>query len=235
MAFFGSFLFNLVFYLSLIPITLIVISLYPFISSEKLQKVGSYWILFVLYTLKILCGVKWRVEGYSNIPKKPYIVVSNHQGQWESLFLQTLFIPSTTIIKRELLFIPLFGWALVLMKPITLNRKKKYASLKKVIKKGINKLNDNFSLILFPEGTRIAPDKGVQPFANSCGLLSIKSGVPVLPICHNSGVFWENKKFIKKPGMVVIKIGEPITGNSAKDITDRAYAWIKNTYEDLED
>jgi 1-acyl-sn-glycerol-3-phosphate acyltransferase len=65
--------------------------------------------------------------------------------------------------------------------------------------------------------------------------LSIKSDVPVLPICHNSGIFWENKKFVKKPGMVIIKIGEPITGNSAKDITDRAYTWIKDTYEDLED
>ena len=208
MAFFGSFLFNLVFYLSLLPTTLIVISLYPFISTEKLQKVGSYWVLFVLYSLKILCGVRWRVDGYSNIPKKPCIVVSNHQGQWESLFLQTLFIPSTTIIKSELLFIPLFGWALRLMKPITLNRKNKYASLKKVIKKGVNKLNDNFSLILFPEGTRISPEKGIQPFANSCGVLASKSGKPILPICHNSGKYWINKRFIKKFKIPILHNGK---------------------------
>ena len=229
----GSIIFNAFFYLSLIPITTIIISLYFFISTKRLQWLGAMWIKVVLNTLKFLCGVSWKVEGIENIPNTPCIVVSNHQGQWESFFLQTLFIPSTSIIKKELLLIPLFGWALRCMKPITLNRLNRVSSLKKVIKKGVIKLKNGFSIILFPEGTRISPEKGIQPFARSCGLLSVKSGFPVLPICHNSGKYWKNKKFIKSPGKVVLRIGEPILGRDPKVITNDAYNWVKNNYEEI--
>ena len=229
----GSVIFNTFFYLSLIPITTIIISLYFFISTKRLQKLGAMWIKVILNALKFLCGVSWKVEGIENIPNTPCIVVSNHQGQWESFFLQTLFIPSTSIIKKELLLIPLFGWALRCMKPITLNRLNRVSSLKKVIKKGVIKLKNGFSIILFPEGTRISPDKGIQPFAGSCGLLSVKSGLPVLPICHNSGRYWKNKKFIKSPGKVIIRIGEPIIGSEAKLITNYAYNWVKNNYKEI--
>jgi len=229
----GSVIFNAFFYLSLIPITTIIISLYFFISTKRLQRLGAMWIKVVLNALKFLCGVSWKVEGIENIPSTPCIVVSNHQGQWESFFLQTLFIPSTSIIKKELLLIPLFGWALRCMKPITLNRLNRVSSLKKVIKKGVIKLKNGFSIILFPEGTRISPEKGIQPFARSCGLLSVKSGFPVLPICHNSGKYWKNKKFIKSPGEVVLRIGEPILGRDPKVITNDAYNWVKNNYEKI--
>ena len=229
----GSVIFNAFFYLSLIPITTIIISLYFFISTKRLQKLGAMWIKVVLNALKFLCGVSWKVEGIENIPSTPCIVVSNHQGQWESFFLQTLFIPSTSIIKKELLLIPLFGWALRCMKPITLNRLNRVSSLKKVIKKGVIKLKNGFSIILFPEGTRISPEKGIQPFARSCGLLSVKSGFPVLPICHNSGKYWKNKKFIKSPGKVVLRIGEPLLGRDPKMITNDAYNWVKNNYEEI--
>ena len=229
----GSIIFNAFFYLSLIPITTIIISLYFFISTKRLQWLGAMWIKVVLNALKFLCGVSWKVEGIENIPNTPCIVVSNHQGQWESFFLQTLFIPSTSIIKKELLLIPLFGWALRCMKPITLNRLNRMGSLKKVIKKGVIKLKNGFSIILFPEGTRISPEKGIQPFARSCGLLSVKSGFPVLPICHNSGKYWKNKRFIKSPGMVILRIGEPILGRDPKVITNDAYNWVKNNYEEI--
>ena len=229
----GSIIFNAFFYLSLIPITTIIISLYFFISTKRLQWLGAIWIKVVLNALKFLCGVSWKVDGIENIPNTPCIVVSNHQGQWESFFLQTLFIPSTSIIKKELLLIPLFGWALRCMKPITLNRLNRVSSLKKVIKKGVIKLKNGFSIILFPEGTRISPERGIQPFARSCGLLSVKSGFPVLPICHNSGKYWKNKKFIKSPGKVVLRIGEPILGEDPKVITKDAYNWVKNNYEEI--
>ena len=117
----GSIIFNAFFYLSLIPITAIILSLYFFISTENLQRIAAIWIKVVLNALKFFCGIHWKIEGVENIPNTPCIVVSNHQGQWESFFLQTLFFPSTSIIKKELLYIPLFGWALRCMKPITLN------------------------------------------------------------------------------------------------------------------
>lgn len=233
MALLGSIFFNAVFYLTLIPVSILIIIFYFFLSTKKLQAFGALWIRFVLQTLKLFCGVTWVVIGKENIPKNPCIIVSNHQGQWESFYLQTLFIPSTSIIKNELLYIPFFGWALRCMRPITLNRADKFNSIKKVINEGVLKLKNGFSVILFPEGTRISPDRGIQPFANSCGLLAIKSGRPIIPICHNSGKYWKNKKFIKKPGKVIVKIGPRISGTSAKEITKKSYLWIKNSYEDI--
>ena len=200
----GSILFNIVFYISLVLICISILVLRPFLTTLKLQNFASFWIKFLLFTLKFFCGVSWKVEGLSNIPNEPCVVVSNHQGQWESLFIQTLIIPNTSIVKRELLLIPFFGWALRCMRPITLNRANKLGSLKKVIRKGVEKINEGYSVILFPEGTRISPNEGIQKFANSCGVLSVKSGVSVIPICHNSGKFWKNKKFIKEPGKITI-------------------------------
>ena len=233
MALLGSIFFNAVFYLTLIPVSISIIILYFFLSTKKLQAFGALWIRFVLKTLRLFCGVTWVVEGKENIPKSPCVIVSNHQGQWESLYLQTLFIPSTSIIKKELLYIPFFGWALRCMQPITLTRANKFSSFKKVINKGVLKLKNGFSVILFPEGTRISPNKGIQPFANSCGVLASKSGKPILPICHNSGKYWKNKKFIKTPGQVIVRIGPPITGENAKKMTDTAYLWIKNSYKEI--
>ena len=82
--------------------------------------------MFVLNSLKIICGVTWKIDGLKNIPEGPCVIVSNHQSAWESFFLQTLCIPSASIIKKELLFIPFFGWALACLKPIHLRRSKKY-------------------------------------------------------------------------------------------------------------
>ncbi|MDB3996910.1 1-acyl-sn-glycerol-3-phosphate acyltransferase [Gammaproteobacteria bacterium] len=113
------------------------------------------------------------------------------------------------------------------MKPITLNRANKFSSLKKVINKGKLKLEEGLWVILFPEGTRVSPQEGIRPFANSCGVLANKSGKPILPICHNSGKYWKNKSFLKRPGRVIVKIGAPISDGSAKEITEKSYLWIK--------
>ena len=112
-----------------------------------------------MYSLKIICGVNWKVEGSENLPKTPCILVSNHQGAWESFFLQTLCIPTASIIKKELLYIPFFGWALACLKPIHLKRSQKVLSLKKVVKDSAKKLKNGTSLIIFPEGTRAKPEK----------------------------------------------------------------------------
>jgi 1-acyl-sn-glycerol-3-phosphate acyltransferase len=121
----GSVLFNIVFYISLVLICISILVLRPFLTTLKLQNFASFWIKFLLLHLKVFSvGFLGRFEGLSNIPNEPCVVVSNHQGQWESLFIQTLIIPNTSIVKRELLLIPFFGWALRCMRPITLNRAK---------------------------------------------------------------------------------------------------------------
>ncbi len=228
-----SFIFYLVFYTSLIVVSLVVIALYPIINTKTIQKISSFWILSMMHVLKMVCGIRWVVEGRENIPDNGCILVSNHQGIWESLFLQTLKIPSTSIIKRELLLIPFFGWGLAALRPITLNRSRKLKSLKRVLKKGAEKLQNNFSVIIFPEGTRGNPDAGIQKFSSSFSKLSIESGAPVVPICHNSGRVWVNKSFLKLPGTIKIKIGKQIKGSTSKDLTYKTYSWFAETYNDM--
>ena len=233
MQIFKSLIFNIILYTTLIPVALLIILLYPFVSTINLQKISSNWILFILHTLRIVCGITWEVAGRENIPETPFILVSNHQSAWESFYLQTLCFPSASIIKKELLYIPFFGWALACLKPIHLRRKKKIKSLKKVLSSGKKKISSGFTIIIFPEGTRSKPEDGIKKFSNSCGLLSIENNVPIVPICHNSGSFWINRRFTKKEGEVKIRIGRPMYGDKPKELTDKAYQWINRNFMEI--
>ena len=233
MSFLGSLLFNTTLYSSLPFISAVILVSYPFVSAKILSKIASFWISFILKLLRFLCGLDWEVKGLSNIPNSPVIVISNHQGQWESLYLQTLIHPISSIIKQELLLIPFFGWALAFMRPIPINRKNKFQSLKKVIDEASKRLNDGSSVLIFPEGTRIKPENGIAEFSNSCGLLSVKNNIPILPICHNSGKFWENKKFIKKSGLINVRIGPLFKGDDPKVLTNEVKAWMEKEYQKI--
>ena len=233
MSFLGSLLFNITLYSSLPFISAVILVAYPFVSAKILSKIASFWISFILKLLRFLCGLDWEVKGLSNIPNSPVIVISNHQGQWESLYLQTLIHPISSIIKQELLLIPFFGWALAFMRPIPINRKNKFQSLRKVINEASKRLNDGSSVLIFPEGTRIKPENGIAEFSNSCGLLSVKNNIPILPICHNSGKFWENKKFIKKSGLINVSIGPLFKGDDAKVLTNEVKAWMEKEYQKI--
>lgn len=233
MSFLGSLLFNITLYSSLPFISAVILVAYPFVSAKILSKIASFWISFILKTLRFLCGLDWEVKGLSNIPNSPVIVISNHQGQWESLYLQTLIHPISSIIKQELLLIPFFGWALAFMRPIPINRKNKFQSLRKVIDEANKRLNDGSSVLIFPEGTRIKPENGIAEFSNSCGLLSVKNNIPILPICHNSGKFWENKRFIKKSGLISVRIGPLFKGDDPKVLTNEVKAWMEKEYQKI--
>ena len=207
--------------------------LYPFLRTNLLQIFAKNCIFIILYALKAICGISWEVKGLENIPAGPCIFAANHQGVWESFFLQTINIPTSSIIKRELLFIPFFGWALACLKPIHLRRSNKFRSLKTVIKKGSKKLSSNTSLIIFPEGTRSLPQNGLKSFSSSCGVLSVQNKVPVIPICHNSGLFWKNKKFNKEPGIIEVRVGPAISGNDPKGVTRDVKKWIQSNFNEI--
>ena len=105
--------------------------------------------------------------------------------------------------------------------------------MKKVIKDGSKKLKKGTSIIIFPEGTRIDPKNGLNNFSNSCGVLSVNNQVPILPVCHNSGLFWKNKKFTKDRGVINVEIGKPISVANAKKATDEAYRWINSKFKEI--
>ena len=195
--------------------------------------IASFWIINILKVLKHICGIDWAVDGIDNIPNKPFVIMANHQGPWESLFLQTLALPTSSIIKKEILFIPFFGWAISRLKPIPINRKEKHSSMKKVISIGSKRIKDGYAVLIFPEGTRRNAVDGIGRFGNGGSMLAVNECVPVVPICHNSGMYWKNHSLKKVAGKISIVIGPPINGADAKEITRKAQLWISQTYKKI--
>lgn len=188
----------------------------------------NWWNRGVIVWLRLVCGVRYRVEGLENIPPRPYVVVAKHQSQWETFFLQLPFAPVCTILKKELVELPVFGWGLATVKPIAIDRSARREALKQIVDDGCLRLAEGISVLIFPEGTRTEIGK-VGRYARGGADLAVKGHVPLLPVAHNAGECWPGKKFLKYPGLVTVVIGAPIhqDGSDSKTLMGRAEAWIE--------
>ncbi|MGI0118552.1 lysophospholipid acyltransferase family protein [Zooshikella sp. RANM57] len=187
----------------------------------------SPWAKVAVFICKIICGITFEIKGKENIPKDSCVIISNHQSAWETFFLQTLISPQSQVIKRELLFIPFFGWAFCLVQPIAIDRSNRRQSMKQILKKGSSLLKKGYCVLIFPEGTR-KPSGHLGKFSTGGAVLAVNSGKKILPIAHNAGDCWPPKSFIKRPGHITIHIGKPIptAGREYKTINDECRQWI---------
>ena len=217
MIYIRSLSFYLVYVVSAVLAGLIGCFVGPFLNLRLRIKMISISPRFSNWVLYKTCNIRIKVEGEENIPKGPFVIVSNHQGQWETFFYQYFFFPLTTLLKRELLFIPLWGWSLALLKPIAINRGNPGSALRKALFEGENKIKKGFLILFFPEGTRKNPGE-IGNYARSGFELAKKTNVPVLPLVHNSGDCWPAHRFLKFPGLITLLIGTPlnITDSSAQ-------------------
>lgn len=192
------------------------------------------WTRFNLWWLKKTCRLDFEVRGLENIPSSPSIVFAKHQSTFETLALQLLFRPQAWVLKRELLWIPFFGWALAMLRPIAINRKSGRRAVKQVVDQGRQRLEEGAWVIVFPEGTRVAP--GVRKrYLMGGAILAEKTGFPVVPVAHNAGEFWPRRGFIKRPGTVCMVIGAPIEskGRRAAEVNQLAELWIEREVTSL--
>ncbi len=192
------------------------------------------WTVFNLWWLKICCNVEYRIEGLDHVPDKACIVMCKHQSAFETLALQLIFVPQAWILKRELLKIPIYGWGLASMQPIAIDRGSAIKSFRQIVTQGCQRLKDGLWVIIFPEGTRVAPgEKGT--YLPGGGMLAVKSGANVIPVAHNAGFLWPRNNLIKKPGIITLVIGPVIesTNKSAKQITAEVETWIETTVSSL--
>ena len=145
--------------------------------------------------------------------------------------MQTFLPPQTWVLKRELMWIPIFGWGLAMMLPVAIDRKAGKRALKQVITQGTARLKRGLWLVIFPEGTRTSPGEKKR-YAIGGAMLAEKSGFPVVPICHNAGEFWGKGEFVKRPGTIRVVIGQtiPVEGKRASQINEEAEEWIESTY-----
>ena len=190
----------------------------------------SGWALTMLWLLRIVCGIRMEVRGAENIPKQPCILLCKHQSAWETIALQAIFSWRTSFVyKRELHWLPFFGWGIALMPFVAIDRGAGKEALNQVAERGKARLAEGYSVIIFPEGTRVAPGQKKR-YKIGGAYLAVRAGAPVVPVALNSGEFWRRKAFLKRPGMVTISIGPAIdpAGLSADDVAQRAETWIEN-------
>ncbi|MDY0049888.1 MAG: lysophospholipid acyltransferase family protein [Halothiobacillaceae bacterium] len=186
------------------------------------------WPRFVVWWLGVTCGVRHTVEGREHIPQNGGVVLAKHQSTWETLFLPGLFPLAVFVLKRELLWIPVFGWGLALIKPIAIDRNAKRRALEQLREQGETALREGRFVIIFPEGTRTAA--GTQGRYKAGGAsLAIATGTPVIPVAHNAGEVWPRRSFIKHPGTVRVIIGAPIPveGKTPDALNAEVEAWIE--------
>jgi len=206
--------------------TLLVLS-FPF-PLEKRFALTRAWSTLAIWWLRVTCNLRYEVTGQENIPEQPGIVFSKHQSTWETLTLNFWFTPQSWVIKQELLWAPIFGWGAYMMDPIALNRGAGKKAIKQLVEKGRERLEKGRWIIVFPEGTRIAPGKTGR-YKIGGAVLAERTGYAVTPVAHNAGEYWPRRKFIKRPGVIQVRIGPPIDtkNKSAQQIMSEAETWIE--------
>ena len=215
----------------LIALLLMLFSPAPFTVRSRLGR-GYAW--FVVSTLKLFCGINYNVSGCENIPEGAAIILSKHQSTWETYALQLFFPPQGWVLKRELMWLPVFGWGMAALKPISIDRGSGRKAINQIIEKGKQRLDAGIWVTIFPEGTRIAPGQEKR-WGIGGAVLAESSGYPVVPVAHNAGEFWGRRSFIKKPGTIQVVIGKPIEpkGLKATEINRKAEDWMKFTMAEI--
>jgi 1-acyl-sn-glycerol-3-phosphate acyltransferase len=197
-------------------------------------RVIAGWPQFAFWLSRHLLRIDYEVHGREHIPPEPCVVLSKHQSAWETIAYTTIFPPHVYVIKRELLWLPFLGWGLGLMSPIALNRSTRKIALQRMIQLGGERLKQGFSIMVYPEGTRIpAGRRGHYKLGGA--VVAVNNGALALPVAHNAGLVWPRNSFAKHPGKVTVVIGPPIAadGLTAEQVMRRAEEWIEGEMERL--
>ncbi|PKO88284.1 MAG: 1-acyl-sn-glycerol-3-phosphate acyltransferase [Betaproteobacteria bacterium HGW-Betaproteobacteria-10] len=192
---------------------------------------GKLWRLGVQWGVENLLAIHAKVIGQENMPAEPCVILAKHQSAWETMTLQDTVPPGAYcvfVLKKELLSIPLLGWGLAAMKMISIDRKAGKDALDQVVQQGRERLQQGFYVIVFPEGTRVAPGQKKRYKAGGA-YLATHVGCKVVPIAHNAGELWPRQAFLKKPGTITVSIGPAFdaSGMTENEVNQRAEAWIE--------
>jgi 1-acyl-sn-glycerol-3-phosphate acyltransferase len=190
--------------------------------------IAKHWCRTNLCAARVLCGIRWRVEGLERLPSTPCVVMSKHSSTWETLALNLWLPPLAFVAKKELLKIPFFGWGFALASPITIDRSAGADAMEQIATQGAERFAQGFWIVIYPEGTRIrAGTRG--RYKTGGARLAIRLGVPIVPVAHNAGWVWPKGAFGKRPGEITIVFGAPMAtaGKDAAALTDEVEAWIE--------
>ncbi len=231
MAFLRSLLFTLVMATITIVISTLGILALP-LPFKFRWHIIRLWSVLNLWAIDWICGIRYELIGEENIPDETSIIFSKHQSTWETFALQHFFPPQVYVIKRELLWIPFFGWGIAILNPIAIDRRSGHSAIRQVVEKGTARLKRGEWVVIFPEGTRVRPGEKKR-YKMGGAILAAESGFPIVPVAHNAGMYWQKGQFIKKPGTIKVVIGPVIQsqGRKAEEILKDVENWIESTMD----
>ena len=209
------------------PYAIVALATFPLPRLAR-YRVISGWARAMIWLAKKVLGIQYRVIGAENLPRTPAVILSKHQSAWETLAFQVIFPPQVWVLKRELLWIPFFGWGLALTSPIAIDRSSGSRALKRMVELGRKRLAQGFWITIFPEGTRVQPGKRGKYHLGGA-FLAVNCGAPVVPVAHNAGFLWGRGAFLKRPGTVTVEIGAPIdsSAHTPESLNATVEEWIE--------
>jgi 1-acyl-sn-glycerol-3-phosphate acyltransferase len=200
-----------------------------FVRGDPLYWICVQWLRLVVWGARVFCGIQTRVQGMEHVPDSPIILCPKHQSAWETLAFPTLMPhPLCYVFKRELLWVPFFGWAIGRLDMIHIDRSKRNLAWSKVAEQGKRFMEHGNWVIMFPEGTRIP--RGQQGvYKSGASRLAVATNTPILPIAVASARCWPKNSFVKYPGVVDVSIGPPIpvNGRDADELMREVESWIE--------
>jgi 1-acyl-sn-glycerol-3-phosphate acyltransferase len=219
-----------------VPYAIFCFLSFPFLNAHRRYWVIAGWCKVNIAVLRRLNGIDYRVEGWENLPDGPAVLLVKHQSAWETIAMPALMPrPLCFVFKRELVYVPFFGWTLGMLKMIKIDRKQGHAAFASVLRQGRARLADKSWVIMFPEGTRIPVGKQGK-YKSGGARFAVGAEAPVVPIAHNAGHVWPRGSLIKYPGLVTVSIGKPIptAGRSIDEVNEEVEAWIETEMRRLD-
>ena len=192
------------------------------------------WGLLLTWLAGAICGLKYTVEGQENLPQQPFISLWKHSSTWDTFAQMFVVPPAAWLLKREVIWIPIVGWAVSTYKPIAINRSAGHSAVNQVVKQGRERLASGMGIVVYPEGTRVAPGE-TRRYGISGALLATQTGALVVPIAHNSGYYWRRRSIMKRAGTIRVVIGPPIdpTGMDPRELNAQVQQWIESKIAEM--
>jgi 1-acyl-sn-glycerol-3-phosphate acyltransferase len=206
----------------------------PFKGRQYGYHLAVQWVRVLMWLLKHICKLDYRVSGVDNIPSEASVVYLKHSSAWEALAELLIFPEQAWVLKKEIRWIPFVGTGVVALNSIAIDRKSGRQAVRQVIEQGKQRLKKGYFVMIFPEGTRV-PNGQSGRYGASGALLAIEAGVPLVPVSHNAGYFWPRRSWIKWPGTIDMVIGKPIStaGRTPQEVNQLAREWIEDTLKTL--
>lgn len=215
--------------------SMLSVAVAPFLPFGKRYDFVNLWSRGAMWLLRHLNGVEIEIRGREHLPADGrFVIIANHQSSWETFQMQVLVSPQATVLKRELLWIPFFGWAVALLNPIKIDRSKASNALKQIMRQGKERLGQGIPVVIYPEGTRQPPGQ-VGSFNVGGAMLACQADVPVIPVAHNSGDCWPARSLLRAPGKIILEFGPPISceGRKPREVNELARQWIAERFEGI--